>query len=119
MAEDIAGLLSTNGDLGSIDEELHVHAIIGDCNMCPLVWYITSVGAHWGHFVGTVSFKGEEEAGIAVAVFTIRLDAKQPASVTGGIKAFVVKAWKKNEKSVNMLIPLFAGVKQKESEHID
>lgn len=42
--------------------------------------------------MGTVSFKGEEEAWIAVAVFTIRLDAKQPASVTGGIKAFVVKA---------------------------
>lgn len=90
MAKDIARLLPTDTHLGAIEEELHVHAIICDRNMCPLVGYIGSVGVDGGHFVGTVSFKGEEEARVTIPVFTNRLDAKQPSSVTGGVETFVV-----------------------------
>lgn len=90
MAEDVARLLPTYAHLGPVKEELHVHAVIRYCHVHPLVGYVTSVGVDGGRFVGTVSFKGEEEAGVTVGVFADRLDAKQPASVTGGIEAFVV-----------------------------
>lgn len=90
MAEDIAWLLPTDAHLGAIHKELHVHAIVCDSHVYPLVGYIASVGVDGGHFVGTVSFKGEEEAGITIPMFTNRLDAKQPASVTGGVETFVV-----------------------------
>lgn len=90
MAEDIARLLPTDAHLGAIHKELHVHTIVCDGHMNPLVGYIASVGVDGGHFVGTVSFKGEEEAGITISMFTNRLDAKQPASVTGGVETFVV-----------------------------
>lgn len=56
MAEDIARLLPTDADLGSVDKELHVHAIICDSHMRPLVWYVASVGVDGRGFVGTVSF---------------------------------------------------------------
>lgn len=56
MAEDIARLLPTDADLGSVDKELHVHAIIRDSHMRPLVWYVASVGVDGRGFVGTVSF---------------------------------------------------------------
>lgn len=58
--------------------------------MCPLVGYVASIGVDGGHFVGTISFEGEEEAGVTVPMFTNCLDAKQPATVTGGIETFVV-----------------------------
>lgn len=58
--------------------------------MGPLVRYVVSVGVDGGHFVGTVSFKGEEEARVSIPVFTNCLDTKQPASVTGGVETFVV-----------------------------
>lgn len=90
MAEDIARLLATDTHLGPIDKELHVHTVICDCHMCPLVGSITSVGVDGGHFVGTVRFERKEEAGITIPVFTNRLDAKQPASVTRGVETFVV-----------------------------
>lgn len=90
MTEDITRLLPTDAHLGAIDEELHVYAIICDRHMCPLVGYVASIGVDGGHFVGPVSFKGEEEAGVTVPVFTNCLDAKQPATVTGGIETFVV-----------------------------
>ena len=90
MAEDVTRLLPTDAHLGAIDKELHVHAIIRDSHMCPLIGYVAGVGVDGGHFVSTVSFKGEEEAGVTIPVFTDRLDAKQPASVTGGVETFVV-----------------------------
>lgn len=90
MTEDITRLLSTDANLGSIDKELHVDTIICDCHMCPLVGYVASIRVDGSHFVGTVSFKGEEEAGVTVSMFTNCLDAKQPTTVTGGIKTFVV-----------------------------
>lgn len=53
--------------------------------------------------MGTISFEGEEEAGVAIPMFTNRLDAKQPASVIGGVETFVIKSWRENEnKSVTM-----------------
>lgn len=58
--------------------------------MCPLVGYVASVGVDGGRFVGTVSFKREEETGVTIPMFTNRLDAKQPPSVTGGVETFVV-----------------------------
>lgn len=90
MAEDIARLLPTDSHLGTVDKELHVHAIVSDGHMCPLVGYIARVGVDGGHFVGTVSFEGEEEARVTIPMFTDRLDAKQPASVTGGVETFVI-----------------------------
>lgn len=101
MAEDVAWLLPTDAHLGAIDKELHVHAVICNCHMRPLVGHITSVRVDGGHFVGAISFKGEEEAGVTIPVFTNRLDAKQPATVTGGVKTFVVQTWgeRENEKS--------------------
>lgn len=90
MAEDIAWLLSTDAYLGAIDIEPHVYAIICDSDVHPLVGYVASIGVDGGCFVGTVSFKGEEEPGVTFPVFTDRLDAKQPASVTGGVETFVV-----------------------------
>lgn len=90
MTEDVPRLLPTNSNLGPIDEELHVHDIICNCHMYPLVGYVASVGVDGGHFVGAVSFKREEEARVTVFMFTNRLYAKQPATITGGIEAFVV-----------------------------
>lgn len=90
VTKDITRLLSTDAHLGTIDIELHVHTIICDCYMNPLVGYVASVGVDGSHFVGTVSFKGKEEAWVTVPMFTNCLDAKQPATITGGIKAFVV-----------------------------
>lgn len=90
MTEDITRLLSTDAHLGAVDIELHVHTIICDCHVCPLVRYVASIGVDGSHFVGTVSFKGEKEARVTVPMFTNCLDAKQPATVTGGIEAFVV-----------------------------
>lgn len=98
MAEDITRLLPTDANLGAIGKELHVHAVICDCHMCPLVGYVASVGVDGGRFVGTVSFKGEEETGVTIPMFTNRLDAKQPPSVTGGVETFVVQSWRKKKK---------------------
>lgn len=96
MAEDITWLLPADGHLGTVDEELHVQTIICDCHMCPLVWDIASIWVDGGHFVGAISFKGEEEAGFTVPMFTNGLDAKEPATITGGIETFVVQAWREN-----------------------
>lgn len=100
MTEDIARLLSTDAHLCTVDIELHVHTIVCNCHVCPLVGYVASIGVDGRHFVRAVSFKGKKEAGVTVSLFTNCLDAKQPATVTGGIEAFVVKAWRKNEKSL-------------------
>lgn len=90
MTEDITRLLSTDTYLGTIDKKLHVHTIICDCHMSPLVGHIASVGVNEGRFVCTISFKGEEETGVTVPIFTDGLDAKQPASVAGGVETFVI-----------------------------
>lgn len=90
MAEDIARLLPADTYLGSIDKKLHVHTIISDCHVCPLVGHVASIGVDGGCFVCTVSFKGEEETRVTISVFTDGLNAQQPASVTGGIETFVV-----------------------------
>lgn len=100
MTEDITWLLPTHAHLGPVNVELHVHTIVRDRYMCPLVGYVTSIGVYRSHFVGAVSFKGEKEAGFSVSIFAHCLDAKQPASVTGGIEAFVVQAWKEKEENV-------------------
>jgi len=57
-----------------------------------MVGYVTSIGVDGSHFVGTIRFKREEESWVTVPMFTNCLDAKQPASVAGGIEAFVVQA---------------------------
>lgn len=97
MTEDITWLLPTDTNLGTIDKELHVYAIICDRDMCPLIGYVASIGVDGGHFVGTISFKREEEARVTIPVFANWLDAKQPASITGGVETLVVKAWKKEK----------------------
>lgn len=80
--------------------------------MCPLVGYVASIGVDGGHFVGTISFKGEKEARVTIPVFTNCPDAKQPASITGGVETFVIKAWGKKRKnwSIIMCKPLFISV---------
>lgn len=110
MAEDVTRLLPTDAHLGAIDEELHVHAIVRDRHVRPLVGHVASIGVDGGHFVGTVSFKGEEEARVTVPVFTNRLDAKQPASVTGGVETFVVQTWGEKKKNKLICMPLFSDV---------
>lgn len=103
MTEDITRLLPADAHLGAVDEELHVHAIVCDSHVCPLVGHVASVGVDRGHFVGTISFKGEEETGVTVPMFTNCLDSKQPTTVAGGVETFVVEAWRENgEESVNM-----------------
>lgn len=93
MTEDITWLFPTDTHLGSIDEELHVQAIVCDCHMCPLVGHVTNIRVDGSRFVSTVSFKGEKESRVTVSMFTNRLDTKQPTSVTGGVEAFVVQTW--------------------------
>lgn len=90
MAKDVTRLLSTDAHLSTIDKELHVHAIMCDCHMCPLVGYVASVGVDGGRFMSTVSFEGEEETGVTISMFANRLDTKQPASIAGGVETFVV-----------------------------
>lgn len=90
MAEDIARLLPTDTYLGPIDEKLHVHTVISDCQVCPLVGHVTGVGVDGGRFVCAVSFQGEEETRVPIPVLTDGLDAQQPTPVAGGIETFVV-----------------------------
>lgn len=90
MAEDITRLLPADTYLGSIDKKLHVHTIISDCHVCPLVGNVARIGVNGGRFVCAVSFKGEEETGLTIPMFTDGLNAQQPTSVAGGIKTFVV-----------------------------
>lgn len=90
MAEDVTRLFPTDTNLGAVDKELHVHTVVRDCHVRPLVWYVASIGVDGGRFVGTVSFKGEKETRVTIPMFTDRLDAEKPPSVTGGIEAFVV-----------------------------
>ncbi len=105
MTEDITRLLPTDTHLGAIDKELHVHTVICNGHMRPLVGYVASVRVDGGHFVGAVSFEGEEEARVTIPVFTNRLDAKQPAAVTRGVETFVVQTCRENEnQSVNTLL---------------
>lgn len=70
MAKDVAGLLPTDTNLGAIYKKLHVHAIICDGHMCPLVGYIACVGVDGGRFVSTVGFEGEEETGVTIPMLT-------------------------------------------------
>lgn len=100
--EDVSRLLPTDTNLGAIDEKLHVHAIVRDCYVRPLVRNVASVGVDGGHFVSAVGFEGEEEARVTVPMLTYGLDAQQPASVTGGVETFVIKAWKEKENKVRV-----------------
>lgn len=108
MTEDVSWLLPTESNLGSVDEELHVDTIVRDRQMRPLVGRVTDIGVDGGCFVGTVSFERKEEARVTVSLFTNSLDAKQPASVTGSIEAFVVQAWKEKEQRSRVFLQLFS-----------
>lgn len=97
MTEDITRLLPTDTHSGTVDKQLHVHAIIRDSHMCPLVGYVANIGVDRRCFVSTIRFQGEEEAWVTVPMFTNCLDAKQPTSVTGGVETLVVKTWREKE----------------------
>lgn len=93
QTEDAAHLLSTRGHLGAVDVESHQAPIVGGSQVHPLVGEVAAMCCNGGDFASTVRLQREEIAGVSVPLVTDGVNPQDPASVTGGVRTFVIQSY--------------------------
>lgn len=93
QAEDAAHLLPAGGHLGAIHVEPHQAPVVGGSQVHPLVGEVAAVCHDGGDFAGTVRLQREEITGVSVPLVADGVNPQDPASVTGGVRTFVIQSY--------------------------